>query len=149
METDGLFTHGHDPGQLERLASDLKAIRLSAYWMEQEFEAELAKVAEVHQASARNLLHYIALRRRDLRVLQEELASLGLSSLGRAESHVLGTLDPLLAVLYGLLGNDFDADDGLRPCNFVDGRMKLRLHTEALFGDSSWHRDRWARLHGY
>jgi hypothetical protein len=35
------------------------------------------------------LIHYLALRRHDIRRLQEQLAALGLSSLGRMESHVL------------------------------------------------------------
>ena len=46
-----------------------------------------------YRESARNLLHYLALRRRDLRPLQLRLAKLGLSSLGRAESHVLSAVD--------------------------------------------------------
>jgi pyruvate kinase len=51
------------------------------------------------QASARNLLHYMALRNHDLRALQDRLARLGLSSIGRAEPHVMATLN---AVLYNL-----------------------------------------------
>ena len=49
--------------------------------------------------SARNLAHYLALRRRDLRDLQEALMPWGLSSLGRCESRVLPTLDGVLASL--------------------------------------------------
>ena len=53
-----------------------------------------------HQKSARNLLHYLALRCHDLRPLQQRLAELGLSSLGRAESHVLVTVDAVLGLLH-------------------------------------------------
>jgi pyruvate kinase len=49
--------------------------------------------------SAANLAAYIGLRRDDLRELQSRLARVGLSSLGRCESHVLATLD---AVSYAL-----------------------------------------------
>ncbi len=42
--------------------------------------------------SALNLAHYLALRRHDLRPLQQALVPLGLSSLGRCEAHVLPTL---------------------------------------------------------
>jgi len=49
--------------------------------------------------SARNLLHYLAFRRFDLRREQTRLSHWGLSSLGRSESHVLYNLD---AVLNGL-----------------------------------------------
>ncbi|HQQ76375.1 MAG TPA: pyruvate kinase [Thermoanaerobaculia bacterium] len=52
--------------------------------------------------SALNLAHYLALRRRDLRRLQEALMPWGLSSLGRCESRVLPTLDGVLASLDAL-----------------------------------------------
>ena len=47
--------------------------------------------------SAVNLAHYIALRRRDVRGLQEALMPLGLSSLGRCEGRVLPNLDAVIA----------------------------------------------------
>lgn len=47
--------------------------------------------------SARNLAHYMALRRHDLNDLQWELIPLGLSSLGRLEARVMPTLDAVLA----------------------------------------------------
>ena len=55
--------------------------------------------------SALNLAHYLALRRHDLRPLQQALAPLGLSSLGRCEAHVLPTLDAVLATLAAIAGN--------------------------------------------
>ena len=55
--------------------------------------------------SALNLAHYLALRRHDLRPLQQALVPLGLSSLGRCEAHVLPTLDAVLATLAAIAGN--------------------------------------------
>ena len=52
-----------------------------------------------HRDSALNFLHYLALRRVDLRQLQRQLADLGLSSLGRAEGHTLYNLNAVLAHL--------------------------------------------------
>ena len=49
--------------------------------------------------AARNLLDYLALRRRDIRDLQAELAGLGLSSLGRCEASVRQTLSRVLTIL--------------------------------------------------
>lgn len=43
----------------------------------------LARVSPKHRDSARNLVHYLALRVHDLRPLQEQLAWLGLPSFGR------------------------------------------------------------------
>src|SRR5215467_8884681 len=54
--------------------------------------------------SARNLAHYLALRRHDLRPLQQALVPLGVSSLGRCEAHVLPTLDAVLATLTAIAG---------------------------------------------
>lgn len=47
--------------------------------------------------SLRNLVHYLALRAEDIRDLQLELGNLGLSSLGRAEGHVLASIEAVLA----------------------------------------------------
>ena len=54
--------------------------------------------------SAENLFHYLALRSEDIRPLQDRLARLGLSSLGRSESHVLATIKAVLNHLYMLSG---------------------------------------------
>ena len=65
----------------------------------------LPLLAEVHpdnKGSASNLLHYVALRRHDLRGLQERLAALGLSSLGRTEAHVLNGVEVVRRVLSSL-----------------------------------------------
>lgn len=56
--------------------------------------------------SAQNLAHYLALRRNDLRTLQQALSPLGVSSLGRCEAHVLPTLDAVLATLGVIAGAD-------------------------------------------
>ena len=54
--------------------------------------------------SAWNLAHYLALRRHDLRPLQQALVPLGVSSLGRCEAHVLPTLDAVIATLAAIAG---------------------------------------------
>src|SRR5262245_32774990 len=60
--------------------------------------------------SAANLAHYIALRRRDVRALQETLMPLGLSSLGRCEARVLANLDAVIASLARLAGRGEDGE---------------------------------------
>ena len=51
---------------------------------------ELEQVPPHYRPSALNLLHYLALRQHDLWPLQQDLSSLGLSSLGRTEAHASG-----------------------------------------------------------
>lgn len=89
-----------------------------------------AELHPEHQAGARNLLHYVALRRHDIRDLQHSLATLGLSSLGRTESNVRGALEMVLQVLETLAGNP---PSGAAP-NLLTGRLRLERNTESLLG---------------
>ena len=61
--------------------------------------AALASLPPAQQASARNLIHYVALRQHDLSPLQEELTGLGLSSLGWREAQVLDSVHAVLRLL--------------------------------------------------
>ena len=90
--------------QLESLRKELaqQAERKRADWLELPSE---------RQPSAENLLHYLALRSHDLRPLQDQLARLGLSSLGRAEAHVMASIDAVLHNLYRLSGEQLTAPD--------------------------------------
>jgi pyruvate kinase len=88
-----------------------------------------------YRESAQNLLHYLVLRRRDLRPLQSRLAALGLSSLGRAEPHVLATVDAVLKVINQIMGTSRQLPpDEVPAVGFADGRRLLAEHTEALLG---------------
>ena len=54
--------------------------------------------------NAENLAHYLALRHRDLRKLQMDLADYGLSSLGRSEGRVLPNIDSVIGSINGPCG---------------------------------------------
>jgi pyruvate kinase len=90
--------------EIESIIARLQPIRLEVLQAEQHFREELGHVYVGNLQSARNLVHYVSLRRHDLRELQEDLGRLALSSLGRLESHVIATLDALLALLHKLAG---------------------------------------------
>ncbi len=83
---------GSDAASLETLARQLVRLEKRLVQVEREMSAPLRRVAAEGRASARNLVHYVALRRQDLRGLQAELSRRGLSSLGRSESCVMGSL---------------------------------------------------------
>jgi pyruvate kinase len=83
--------------------------------------------------SARNLAHYIAFRRYDLRELQEQLMPLGLSSLGRCEARVLENLDAVLATL-GRLVSAPEAPAHPSPSDYFRGHRLLREQTDAALG---------------
>jgi pyruvate kinase len=60
---------------------------------ESEARRFLRRIHPAQRKSAYNLVHYLALRRIDLRSLQPRLTARGLSSLGRSEAHVMANLD--------------------------------------------------------
>jgi pyruvate kinase len=80
-----------------------------------------------------NLSHYMAIRTIDLRSLQRQLMSLGLSSLGRLESRVLPTLDAVVNALCGMTG-DFCEFEGPTMDAFFAGEARLALAADELFG---------------
>ena len=89
---------------------------------------------ESHSESARNLLHYLSLRRRDLRPLQDQLAAQGLSSLGRAESHVKASVDTINDVLHRLIDNHHEQQNSNGTLGYQEGAELLNSHTEKLLG---------------
>jgi pyruvate kinase len=85
--------------------------------------------------SAENLAAYLAFRRRDVRPFQDDLASWGLSSLGRSEGHVMANLDAVLSCLAVLTGrNGARVPARPRPDSFKLGGRLLDHNTRQLFG---------------
>ncbi len=99
-----------------------------------EFASYFESIPPEQQASARNLLHYLALRRQDLRQVQPTLAAHGLSSLGRTESHVRSSVASVLKVLHTLEGTAWDDPCSPAVLTVDDGEALLTAHTDALFG---------------
>ncbi|MBP2678572.1 MAG: Pyruvate kinase [Deltaproteobacteria bacterium] len=124
------------PEQLQQLVDSLESIRSDMVGLEATLLEPGRDIHSSYAPSAANLLHYLALRRHDVRQLQEQLAGLGLSSLGRAESHVLGTLDSVLRILSRLADSDREPlpERPGSPIRFNDGKALLERHTEALLG---------------
>jgi pyruvate kinase len=77
------------PPEHQELIQEFLRLRQDLLGLVEDSSDLLGQVHPSHRESAENLLHYIALRSRDLRPIQMRLAKAGLSSLGRAESHVL------------------------------------------------------------
>ncbi len=116
--------------QMTRLCAELEGLTAACLAAEDVYAPVLAQVHATHRAGARNLVHYVAFRRRDLCRLQVDLAHLGLSSLGRAEAHVLDTLGAVIGVLRCLNGV---ADAG--PASSVRVRAPdLARHATRLLG---------------
>ena len=121
---------------LVTLIDDLNALRAEMVREEAALEARMGAICAVHREGARNLAHYIALRRNDIRDLQEKLIANGLSSLGRAEADVLGAVDAVLKVLRILVGEQKIADPSKNTAYEMSchGWALLESNTDALLG---------------
>jgi len=123
-----------DNSQLQELIQKLSLLRSAMLELEASGLVGCADIHPEHIASAKNLMHYLALRRHDIRQLQSQLAALGLSSLGRTEPHVLASLDAVLNVLKRLAGEE----PSVQPLNGApglgEGILILDKHTKTLFG---------------
>ncbi|MDD4887460.1 MAG: pyruvate kinase [Thiomonas sp.] len=119
------------PASPRLLFDAVSDLRRAALAYEQAHQDRIDALPPQRRASARNLLHYIAVRQADLRPLQTQLAQLGLSSLGMLETHVLAALDAVLDRLEDLLGHA-RSQRPAPPCTFVEGLQLLQHNTTAL-----------------
>jgi len=87
---------------LSHLLGELDALITALHTAAAERADDIAGVHPTHRESARNLIHYVELRRHDIRTLQSRLADLGLSSLGRSEAHVLRSVEAVRDLLHAL-----------------------------------------------
>lgn len=117
-----------------RLIPILQALRDDLLRAETEATGEIAAVVRGQRVSARNLVHYLALRRHDLRRLQLQLAELGLSSLGRCEAHALASVESVLTALRALAGSRPTAPSTPPPVDHRSGPRRLARQADLLFG---------------
>ena len=124
-----------DHALLQRLSGELASICDDMLRLEASLLKRPLAVNEAHRRSARNLAHYLALRRHDVRALQSQLALLGLSSLGRTESHALTAVQTVHHVLSVLLGQDASLPCPAEPSVGIgEGAEILESSTDALLG---------------
>ena len=120
---------------IEKVGAKLQAISDRAREFESRYAEDLLAVHSEFRDSARNLVHYLALRQTDIRELQQDLAILGLSSLGRAERNVMASIRAVQSALEKFAaGTDHD----FQP---EPEALELRstwagLHKKAILGDA-------------
>ena len=133
METPSLQRHRNE---LVSIVGELERIRISLLDIEMSSSLHWYALPPAKHASARNLLHYIGLRRHDMRELQLQLESLGLSSLGRSEAHVMASMDAVLAMLHKLTENIWREEwHAANVEAFEQGHANLYRHTQSLLGE--------------
>ncbi|MBN2824783.1 MAG: hypothetical protein JXQ76_05635 [Campylobacterales bacterium] len=114
-----------NPGKLERLLSELLELKKQILAQRDQEQTEL---------SQNNLSDYVSLRSFNLTSIQEELTSMGLSSLGRSQTCVISSINHNIAILAQLLGKEksLDEDDYL---DFKSAKRILKQNTK-IFGMS-------------
>jgi pyruvate kinase len=121
--------------RIERSLRGVELLRGAAQAIEIELADALGSTAPEQRESARNLAHYLAVRRHDVRHLQRDLSALGLSSLGRMEAHVMASLNAVHEVLLRLRGLPVPAElDVAAPVGFDTGDAILAEHAVAILG---------------
>jgi pyruvate kinase len=131
-----IVTDSPDAAVCRELARQLQSLRSDIVAASPEDNPRLTALPPASRASAENLLHYLALRSTDLRGLQEQLVRLGLSSLGRAEAHVLMTIDAVLHNLALLLGEEPGGPDPTEIYAAFDAHaVRLQENSVRLLGE--------------
>ncbi len=123
-----------DTQACEALIDELWSVRAALLENEAVLAPLLHEVDATHASSAVNLAHYLAMRRFDLRSLQERLSGIGVSSLGRSEAHVLASVDKVLGILHRLAGRSWTPLTPEEPVGYQRARAMAERHAEALFG---------------
>ncbi len=119
--------------RLVDLRDELTELRAEAIAAEASAKELIAAVDPAHRESAANVVHYRAVRSRDLRDLQPRLSPEGLSSLGRMESGVLANLDSVIRIINDALGEaEPDVEEG--EIDWGGGKEALAMNAAALLG---------------
>jgi len=129
-----------EASELQHLIEQLSVIRREMLTLELATFSAPSTLHKNQIESAKNLLHYLALRRHDRRKIQESLAAHGLSSLGRAESHVIANIDAIEAILRRLSGKNHQPTRPASALTFAEGLKRLEVHTKELLGPKPAHR---------
>jgi pyruvate kinase len=130
------------PSETHQLIRELENLHSEMLSLVKENLPGIAKIHQENRTSATNLLHYLALRRHDIRILQERLAALGLSSLGRTEAHVMSAVQAVMNVLGSLNGSERPAPPKRNQvCEREEGKHLLERNTDLLLGPPPEHRN--------
>jgi len=120
---------------IRKCYDEILSLYNKAIALEEEYSNDLKLIPKKNWLSAKNLIHYLAVRRCDIRDLQIELSYLGLSSLGRLEAHVMAGLKSVLYALNCMSESRLETNkEFFQYVHFKEGDDQLKEHTEILFG---------------
>lgn len=124
--------------QIDQLINEINQIIADIRKEEDENKDAVEQVCSVYDKSARNLIHYKAFRRHDMRVIQQKLGEMGMARLTLAEGHVMASLLYTKQILRALKGEQQAVDKpglSIRRANQL-----LAEHTHVLLGGRNQNR---------
>ena len=119
------------------LLHKIKELEQTAAAIEQENKSLFQYIHPDHVASARNLLHYLAVRARDIRMLQSDLSEMAISSISHSESSMLSSLRKISYLLSRLSG----IEPEVAQIECIDSNESAQLllrNSEELFGKTEF-----------
>ena len=125
---------------LKEINTQIDIILQKIFEYEKRYSFQIEKVHPNYIESARNLIHYLALRTFDNNIIQEKLAAAGLPVSSSYEGQILYGLLSFKSIINGLLGKEEVKFD----FSFIDteaAKSLLKQNTEALFGKPSKKRE--------
>ena len=130
-----VFAPATDPASRNRgLLDELKTLRDAMDRIEIEEQATLAAIAPRFQASAINLLHFIAFHRNNHPGLQMAMREAGLCSLGGCDGHLHASLSTVIGVLQKLEGLPAEPSSPSAAPSSLGGQALMQAHGERLLG---------------
>nr|WP_298997196.1 pyruvate kinase [uncultured Allomuricauda sp.] len=127
------------PDQLVSIKNQIGTLIKMVRDQEQDNAKLLAGVCSQYLASAKNLLHYSAVRNHDLREIQTQLKELGLSRLANAEGNILESLINTHNLLK-LMTHESEEFDHNGELQIGMGKKKLEQHADILFSKANTNR---------
>lgn len=122
-KTSQQFTHKKASQQLSAIIKEMRQA-------EKQHSSQLLKLHNNFKLSGANLIHYLVLRKNEIRELQKYLHQSGLSSLANSESHTLSQLQHVVSWLQHKPEKVKNA-----PCNFTVASGLHQFHAERVLGE--------------
>lgn len=118
---------------ISEIIARLNLIIDSAMKMEKKYKDRISRVHPDYKQSAKNLVHYMALRQHNLEDLQETLRNMGLTPFDHPEPYVMRSLLMTKVILQRLIGEVYPVNER-KTLSLKKSRKLLNANTRELFG---------------
>jgi len=119
--------------ETQKLEKELSQILSEIIDSEELIDEAIGRVHADYKLSAKNLLRYLILRSKDLRIYHGDLSDLGFSSLRSAEGYVLSNLYNVVRNLNLIQNTPFNIKSNIELIGYTRSKKLLREHAYNLF----------------